>query len=121
MFDFPSSPTEGATYASPGGPTYVYHAPAWTIDSSIGDGDKGDVIVTGGGAALTLDPTVITPAARTMLDDADVPAMRATLGAVEESPIDGSPYVRQDGAWVLVDIPEGGTGTVTIVNTGSFF
>jgi len=28
-FDFPAAPTEGQVFTPPGGPTYVYHAPAW--------------------------------------------------------------------------------------------
>jgi hypothetical protein len=39
---------------------------------------------------------------------------------VGEAPIDGQEYVRKDGAWV-VSSGGSGTGTVTIVNTGSFF
>jgi len=43
-------------------------------------------------------------------------------GEVEEAPIDGGQYVRKDGVWELVDVSGGGgTGTVTIINSGSFF
>jgi hypothetical protein len=30
-FDFPAAPTEGQTYAPPGGPTYIFHSPVWQM------------------------------------------------------------------------------------------
>lgn len=62
-------------------------AGSWTTPASAGsgiaDGDYGDIQVTEAGTALNLDPAVVTSAARTVLDDADVEAMRATLGVPE--------------------------------------
>ncbi len=49
--------------------------------TGVTDGDKGHVIVSAAGATWLLNPTVVTPAALTVLDDADTTAMRATLGA----------------------------------------
>ena len=46
------------------------------------DGDKGDIVVTGTGGTWTLDSTVVTAAARTVLDDTTTAAMLATLGGL---------------------------------------
>ena len=57
--------------------------PANPIISSaagITDGDKGDIVVSSGGTAWNFDSAVVTPAARTVLDDATTSAMLATLG-----------------------------------------
>jgi hypothetical protein len=48
--------------------------------ASLADGDAGDIVVSGGGTVLTLDPTVVTTAAKTLLDDSSISAMRTTLG-----------------------------------------
>lgn len=47
---------------------------------SIADGDYGDIIVGGTGTTMTFDSSVVTAAAKTVLDDASVSAMRTTLG-----------------------------------------
>lgn len=44
------------------------------------DGDKGDIVVSVGGTVWTFDTAVVTAAAKTLLDDADVATMRTTLG-----------------------------------------
>ena len=30
-FDFPATPTEGQLFTPPGGPTYIWNAPKWSV------------------------------------------------------------------------------------------
>jgi len=65
----------GVSAASVGAVTTVTVA-----GSSVSDGDKGDIVVSGSGTAWALDSGVVTAAARTVLDDATVANMVDTLG-----------------------------------------
>jgi hypothetical protein len=47
----------------------------------LADGDMGDIVVSGTGTILTIDPAVLSAFGRTILDDTDAGAVRATIGA----------------------------------------
>jgi len=79
--------TPGAVPASGGGTTTFLRADGTFAAPSIAtvtDGDKGDIVVTSG--AWNLDSTVVTTAARTLLDDTTTFAMMNTLGAAYRRP-----------------------------------
>lgn len=46
----------------------------------LSNGDYGDIVISNGGLTFSIDSSVITTAARTVLDDTTVGAMRTTLG-----------------------------------------
>jgi hypothetical protein len=72
---------------------------------------------------MMIDETVITPAAKTVLDETTVAAMLAALGGIPEAPNDGQEYVRKNNAWVVSSGGGGGDGdggTYTIINSGDF-
>jgi len=48
--------------------------------TAVPDGDKGDVVTSGGGTVWTIDPAVLSPFGRTLIDDAGASVARATLG-----------------------------------------
>ncbi len=55
--------------------------PAWVaVPVELPDGDKSDILVSGGGTIWAFDPAVVTTFARTLLDDTSASAMRTTLG-----------------------------------------
>src|SRR3954469_25063399 len=55
MFDFPATPPpiEGQEFTPAGGPTYVWHAPVWTLKPVVGPG-SGSGTVTSVAAASTV-------------------------------------------------------------------
>lgn len=77
---------ETALYAITTGETTVESYVDWRTGSvgggGLSDGDKGDIIASGGGASLTIDPTVLTAFGRTLADDIDAAEAQVTLGLV---------------------------------------
>lgn len=65
--------------------TFLNGANQWvTINTAaIGDGDKGDIVVSGSGSTWSFDPSVVSTYARTLLDDTTAAAARATLGITD--------------------------------------
>jgi len=102
-----TSTLNGVVTASGGGTTnYLRADGTWAAPAGGGggagvtDGDKGDIVVTGSGGAWNIDAAVITPAARTVLDDTTTAAMRTTLGAAASA------------TTVTTNAPITGTGTL---------
>ena len=119
-YDFPSSPTNGQEYTpAGGGPTYVYNGYAWDKLVSVGaDGEDGADGATGpAGPQGPAGPT--GPQGPPGVDGA---------GEVEEAPINGTPYSRQDAGWVVATGGGGGglpltggtlTGPLVLPGTGT--
>lgn len=80
--------------------------------ATLSDGDYGDVIVSSSGTVILFDPTVVTTAARTYLDDATVADAVNTLGGAASTGSGG--LVRKTSAALITpDIGTPTAGTLT--------
>lgn len=60
--------------------------------STLADGDYGDIVVSGTGTTMSFDSSVVTAAAKTLLDDTTTSAMRTTLGLGTAATTSSSAY-----------------------------
>jgi hypothetical protein len=82
----------------------------------VSDGDKGDIVVSGTGTIWNLDSSVVTTAAKTVLDDANVADMVNTLGGATST---GSTGLVRATSPTLVT-PVLGVATATSINKVAF-
>jgi hypothetical protein len=85
--------------------------------ANVSDGDKGDIVVSNGGSTWSLDTGVVSSFARTLLDDADAAAARATLGAAASSHTHTSASITDFSSAVAAASPE---EVVEYLTAGSF-
>ena len=98
----------------------------WAASSGVGvtDGDKGDIVVSSTGSVWTLDSSVVTAAAKTVLDDATVGAMRTTLGLAIGTDVQGYDAELAAIAGLVSAADKGiyftGSGTASLMDVSSF-
>lgn len=103
----PASPSPGHMYWDTTlGTVRVRDGSVWR--DGVGDGDKGDVVVSSAGTVWSLDPTVVTTAGRALIDDASATAQRTTLGLTA-----AATQVFVSGTWTPTITGSGGGGTIT--------
>jgi hypothetical protein len=96
----PAAPVECAVNAGRGA--------TGAAGAGFSDGDKGDVVISSSGTVLNFDSSVVTAFAKTVLDDANAAASRATLGA----------YGSGDNiAAASVTVTSGGAGAPMVART----
>src|SRR6478736_3861135 len=110
-WDFPASPSEGATYTPAGGPTYTYTSGVWRL-------------MPPASSALSTANVSDTPPANPVqgqiwwksdtgetfiwYDDASADTgqwVQQSDASLPDAPIDGNQYARLNGAWASLGLP----------------
>ena len=96
-----------------------------TGGGGLSDADYGDIVVSGSGTVMSLDSSVVTAAAKTVLDDVSTSAMLTTLGAQPNIQFkDEGSNTGTAGGITTVDFVGAGvtaaasTGTLTVTISG---
>ena len=100
-FMMPTSPTNGFVLTSNTAGVGSWQAPA-TGSGGVSDGDKGDIIVSGGGTVWTIDAAVVTEAKQVLADNTTQDVSTARHGYTPKAPNDTTKFLRGDATWAAI-------------------
>lgn len=77
------------------------------VTSSVTDGDKGDIVVSGTGSVWTIDNSVVTEAKQLLADNTTNDVSTSAHGYCPKAPNDATKFLRGDATWANAGcIPE---------------